>query len=171
MPRRIVSIRRRAEVRGLRSEWVEYLFRGHLLVPQSAFPEPLEAEARAMWATHGGQLLRWWLAGIPADAFRRLHFGFGGCERQHPAGTRPWAWWRFDTPERRRLLAVQELIGQSLQTRIVERAPTAEDEAEAWRDGVGGFGLPRYGGPYHFEAEADFLKRHGLLMPGEEVAP
>mgnify|MGYP001193248409 FL=1 len=163
MPRRIVSIRRRAEVRGLRSEWVEFLFRGHLIVPQSAFLEPVEADARAMWATHRGQLLRWWLDGIPADAFRRLHFGFHGCDRPHPAGTRPWAWWRFDAPERRRLLAVQ--------SRTVERAPTAEDDVEAWRDGVGGFGLPRYGGPYRFETEADFLNRHGLLMPGEEVAP
>lgn len=172
MPRRIVSIRRRAEVRGLRSEWVEFLFRGHLIAEQLAFLEPSEAEARAMWAAHGGQLLRWWLDGIPADAFRSVHFGFVGCEKANPAGTRPWAWWRFDAPERRRLIAVGELIGPSLQTRIVERAPIAEDEVQAWSVGKNWFGepSPTCGGIFRFETEAAFLMRHGLLTKAEQEA-
>lgn len=176
MPRRIVSIRRRAEVSGLRSEWVEFLFSGSLFVQTSAFPEPSLSDAKTMWARHRGQLLRWWLGGIPADAFRRVHFGLEAYNKPHPAGTRPWAWWKFYAPDdKRRLLAVVDMVpreGTPFHD-FIERAPTAEDCANAWRHGEGDFRLPEGESgvsPYRFETEAEYLERHGLLTKVERKA-
>lgn len=172
MPRRIVSIRRRAEVGGLLSEWVEFLFLGYRIAPQPAFPEPSEADAKKMWARHRGQLLRWWLHGIPADAFRRVHLGLDACNKPHEPGTRPWAWWKFDALGHRQLLAVEEMTGPVGKARIVERAPTAEDEAQAWSVGHDWFGTPSgtCGGLYQFEEEVEYLERHGLLTAAEKKA-
>jgi hypothetical protein len=68
-------------------------------------------------------------------------------------GTRPPAWWRFSAPEPR-----AQVAGAALE-----------------RGGqVDAYGLPvelEYGahGPLAFEAEGAFLRRLGLLLPGERV--
>jgi hypothetical protein len=166
MPRRIVSIRRRAEKSGLRSEHVEYLFNGcNVSAMIGGFAEPTTDELRSLWKRHRARLLRWWFDGVPADAFQKVHISFQ-LLKPAPAGTRPWAWWKFEAPaDPRRLRFVFD---------PVRRAATAEDLKRAWRDGEGEFGLPAGAGdglwPYQFELEAEYLARHGLLPKAERKA-
>jgi hypothetical protein len=78
-----------------------------------------EARRRAAWERHGEALTAWWVAGLPDDE------GPSRFHRVTPGGpgTRPWAWWRYSAPERRR----------------------------------------------RGESEAAYLRRRGLLLPGEDA--
>lgn len=91
-------------------------------------------------------------------------------------GTRPWAWWELDAPRPT--------------TRPVREPEWVFARRVDGRRQIGGSGqpmhekyrayLPRYtfgiptmaecdpGDPPQFEAEASYLKRHDLLLPGEE---
>jgi hypothetical protein len=93
----------------------------------------------------------------PAGALERLWRAHGSVLlAEHVAvrpGTRPWAWWTFDAPPdaRKRLGGTGTPLG-----------------TERW------FGAPRYYGEDYdtrdrprYEPERDYLRRHGLLTPGE----
>jgi hypothetical protein len=100
--------------------------------------------ARATWAEHRDELLEDWIA-------------------EHP-GRRPAAWWRWEATESRRVLGgTADHI-----------APDVPDVWEwVWRQD---FGVPAFW-PQRarviVEAEATYLKRLGLLVPGEasELGP
>lgn len=75
---------------------------------------------------------------------------------RHSPGCRPSLWWRFDSP------------GLRLRT-----GGTGQSAAEKYRNWAANFafGLPYSwcDGTPTFETQAQFLARHGLLLPGEGV--
>lgn len=71
--------------------------------------------------------------------------------RKNP-GRRPWAWWKFDSPEPRRAIGAD---GQPIRI-------------EWQRGSIYFFGMHRSSRYSQFESEATYLKRHGLLSEAEE---
>ena len=69
---------------------------------------------------------------------------------QHRPGTRPWAWWKYEAKEPRRLVEGED------------RSPSC---SEQW------FGVPDPRGGELYESEGAYLDRHGLLLPGEPSGP
>ena len=72
----------------------------------------------------------------------------------HSPGSRPWAWWKYTAPEPRRRLGGTGMA-------VSEKYPGV---APLWA-----YGLPigwECGAPI-FETQAAYLKRLGLLLPGE----
>lgn len=134
-----------------------------------------EAERRGRWQRHREDLLRWWTRGPdapdpPADRFWARTPG--------EPGTRPWAWWEYDAPERRRLTDPDRL-----REHVAARRNTPEDTpdravetARNWT-GESRFGIPRRdedGNVYRwgyvgFESEREYLERLDLLMPWEAM--
>ena len=88
-----------------------------------------------------------------------------GLVKREP-GTRPAAWWSYDAPEPRRII------------KNAEYWQLPQGEEEGWRryggmhpimhpvDGWSAAGYPLQ----EYESEADYLRRLGLLLPGEEEA-
>jgi hypothetical protein len=139
-------------------------------------------DMRAAWEDHRDDLLRYWVFGDPSgcsalddmarrsDASRRwLEFFTDVREGGHP-GTRPWMWWCLDAP-------TAGVSGIDDDGKLI---------APPWPDAPPGpdrntrCGFPhlaydnqisdalRYSDPLPlFESEAAYLKRHGLLLPGE----
>ena len=96
-----------------------------------------EEDERDLWVLHRDTILRRWI-------------------RSHP-GTRPRAWWLYDSPEPRRLLS-----GSGQPAHLVSAY------AEQYVLGIvtvwAGFSSAD---PPVFETQSDFLKRHRLLFTGE----
>lgn len=97
----------------------------------------------------------------------------------HP-GQRPWAWWQFDAPERRRCLNQSHPFDDLRRQERVERIAAESGTAANYRDDAYklSFGLPvsliyfdRDGGPddttARYEGEAEFLERLDLLADTE----
>lgn len=88
--------------------------------------------------------------------------------------TRPWAWWVLDAPEKRqplngRLHPFDDPEQQAKDAEYVAQYPKSE-WILACRKLY--YGLPqvhRHG--YEWETEGQYLKRLGLLLPGEEEMP
>lgn len=93
----------------------------------------------------------------------------------HP-GTRPWAWWEYDRPDdlRRRIHLPDELLTQFQDTQGVrlERDEAANPGKWYWTKDPPHWGIPQpFGnGSDLFEAESDYLERHGLLTRAERRA-
>jgi len=89
-------------------------------------------------------------------------FGPGIMEqwaRENP-GTRPWAWWEFDAPDRRRCIEGRDVLadpGRPAHLRKTSFGVPVCWTPEEMRD------------PSTYESETDFLERHGLLTPEEKA--
>lgn len=111
---------------------------GHWFFPDDELED--EHKVRGLWEANRMQLLADWILEKP--------------------GTRPWGWWRFDSPaELRRRIGG---IGTALTERLGGGSPHF-------------FGMPScYAGDYEdknppkFESERDYLARHGLLTRVEK---
>ena len=136
---------------------LNYLFTGDSAGDTDVFLD-LECNGgdRDLWAAEGGELLKEWIADAP--------------------GSRPWAWWRFDSPKR-------TIPGVTL-------TAFQADHLREMRLHVGGSGKLQHGpsstvllvsrfgvpplvdvdpdDPPLIESEASFLRRFGLFLPGEE---
>jgi hypothetical protein len=108
-----------------------------------------EDEQRAFWNANRDAVVAWYIKRRP--------------------GFRPLLWWRFDAPEPRRQLGG---IGTPLHecsavARHLEYGVPAEWRTER-DDGYLREGVPiSDDDPPLFESEANYLRRHGLLLPGE----
>jgi len=136
-----------------RGEDREYL-RQTLLTGRDFFDHYTDAELREAWRSWRGDLLADWIAERP--------------------GTRPWAWWRYDAPERR-----QRIDGKPHPFDSIEREETlAEHHADApqhVRDlhyalswGTPRMLITRDCFEAQYETEVDYLSRLELLEPGEQ---
>jgi hypothetical protein len=91
----------------------------------------------ALWCEHRDRLLAAWV--------------------RERSGSRPWAWWRFNAPEPRRLLSGRGVLleqrWRGLRVPLHRGLPTFDsiDETD----------------PPKFESEAAYLERLGLLEPDE----
>ena len=90
-------------------------------------------------------------------------------------GLRPWAWWKFDAPEPRRVVGDDctnpehddDCDGNHPGD---DRLPAAEDpNLPAWAKGKLYFGTPSVYDGYLYESEYDYLAERSLLFP-EEIA-
>lgn len=134
MPR----VRRRPKSRreGIEDKHVQYLLTGFWYVRPFPFADD-EAEQREVWNELRDELLPDWIAESP--------------------GTRPWAWWQFDAPERRR--------------RINGAHPFDNPERSASQNRLW-FGRPavyvcRDDSEARYETEREYLTRLNLLLPEE----
>ena len=89
-------------------------------------------------------------------------------------GTRPWAWWRWEAPERRRRID-GGMHQFDVPSYIAEAKRIKRDHPEGVDLMATTFGLPRYSGKNtdwtaEYETEFDYLQRLNLLAPGEREA-
>ena len=123
-----------------------------------------EAQARADWLEWRDELVQFWTQPPPAHEARDAPHGFYNPTPGGP-GTRPWAWWYFDAPEPRRVTG----------WRRWERAANGWMPQPAgqllgnWRTFWGMFPTATPGYP-DFETEDVYLRRLGLLLPGESLS-
>jgi hypothetical protein len=126
---------------------IEKLITGHTFF----YDEPSDGELEAVYHKHRDFILGF--IGQPARDIEPDFFPVGATGVPVPWGCRPWAWWKYEAPEPRRLLS--------------------GDPAHATMDGERWFGVPML---YHsaeahtsmiFETQAAYLRRLGLLLPGE----
>lgn len=110
-----------------------------------------EPAARAAWEILREQIMADWIA-------------------QHP-GQRPWAWWRFDAPERRRRIdGIQHPFDDRIRKKKFD-----EMEPHFWARRHANdlcFGVPRLTSTRDeatakYESEAEYLRRLNLLTPAE----
>jgi len=106
----------------------------------------LGEEARRDWEANKAELLAYWLQD-PIE-WARTNVSQFGYPRPGAPGTRPWAWWWFDAPEPRPIIAID-----------------ADPDSFKSVPGV----LVRQCGAV-FEPEAEYLARHGLLSDAEFAA-
>jgi hypothetical protein len=76
--------------------------------------------------------------------------------------TRPWAWWRFDSTEPRRVLGLDHDPDESNGHDSDDLPAVVEDPKELY------FGLPSHYDGYVYETERDYLKRLDLLTDSEK---
>lgn len=107
------------------------------------------AELAPLWKRHKKFLMN--LVGVAVRDVMPDFFPVGWSGIPFPWGTRPWAWWEFDAPEPRRLLAGD---------------PALALQGELW------FGIPNHytsvqaHASLTFESQPDYLTRLNLLVPG-----
>ena len=155
MPRRRSGVRRRrARADDLSAIQREELLTGLdfsvLAHPHhgNGFDDDDEARRRA-WFAHREELLQAWTADPPDQD----HRGDLGQPLLGGAGSRPWAWWRYEAPESRRQVG---------------------GEGTPLDDTLFDFGIPRQwqaldgDDPPRFEDEAAYLERNGLLTDDEQ---
>lgn len=142
-----------------------------------------EESRRAAWEGHGDDLLRYWVFGDATACLTRAgargnptgldwHAYLVGVQDGGP-GTRPWAWWRYSAPTHG--VSGVDDDGNLIPAPWRDKPPGPERgnirrgfphvpdvEGSALSDAL------RYTDPLPlFESEAAYLKRHGLLLPGE----
>jgi hypothetical protein len=115
------------------------------------YDEPTETELEATYHKHRDFVLSF--IGQRARDIEPDFFPAGATGIPVPYGCRPWAWWEFDAPEPRRLLSGDPA--------------GAMPERGLW------FGVPGFYRSIEahntlvYENQADYLRRLGLLLPGE----
>jgi hypothetical protein len=109
-------------------------------------------ELRQLWVQHGAAVLAEWV-------------------RRYP-GTRPVCWWRWDAPR----WAGKEACGRDLPEPRQRLGGTGDPCSDDWEEGIPRFWVSWPGrkerpvnpaDPPLYEAEATYLRRHGLLLRGE----
>lgn len=105
----------------------------------------LPAKLITMWRAYGAEIVADWIL-------------------EHP-GSRPWAWWRWDATEPRRVVRGAELL--------LKTEPPCEWH---WRENFGALKFvesrpPGFLGLPELEGEGAYLRRLGLLRAGERPAP
>jgi len=116
-------------------------------------PPPTGKSTSELWAEFREQVLEWWLKERP--------------------GTRPWCWWQFDAPERRRRVGGTGTTFSEFGRDRDEYTPDfGLPTPRAWLTGyeASSRGVQSLdpADPPLFEAQATYLKRLGLFLPGEE---
>jgi len=103
----------------------------------------LEDEAKVDWQANKQELMAYW-AQDPIE-WAKTNVSQFGYPRPGGPGTRPWAWWWFDSPAPRPIIAVDgpALSFMSLPGVLVRQCGAV------------------------FEPEAEYLARHGLLLEAE----
>lgn len=152
MPR--VSRRPHRRRSGYRVEHLQVLRHGHNY-RYWGLPEFDDlGERRKAWKTFGEEILHDWIRRDPPD---------GG-----PL-TRPWAWWAFDAPERRRRIDGVHPFDNPERDALIERYYAEHQREPLFRLW---YGCPAslviaddFGARY--ESQCDYLARLGLLLPGE----
>lgn len=144
-PRR--PLERRGE-RGLTGPELENLLTGDNLLDHEREPFRSEAARRKAWKKHGAFVMS--LQGQPAQGetfglSRGVYFEIG---------TRPYAWWRYESPEPRRLLS-GDPAGALPERGFSKGAPTFLVSCEAARN-------------IRYESEEEYLRRLDLLTKGEK---
>jgi hypothetical protein len=118
----------------------------------AVFPPPTGKSTSQLWAEFREQVLEWWLKERP--------------------GTRPWCWWRFDAPERRRRVGGTGTTYSEFGNRDEYTPDFGLPTPRAWLTGFEASSRDVEpfdpANPPIFEAEAVYLKRLGLFLPGEE---
>lgn len=116
-----------------------------------------EAGARDCWHAIGGMILTDWIVAYP--------------------GTRPWAWWRYDAPERRHCTnGVHPFDDPDRQAKVDEVAaqpgthPRYAQDAVALDCGTPNMVIVLADWHAEFESQEDYLRRLGLLSEAEESA-
>jgi hypothetical protein len=162
MPRRHHAVRRRHK-RGDSSalSWaqIEVLFTGGTFEDE-AF-ESTEHRAKA-WSFNRAQILRLWFDGVPASepATMGLH-----AYTTPQTLCRPWGWWHYDSPERRRLGVPARKTASIWKSAEEIALKTGRDAAF--------FGAPSATcGTGYFKAEEEdvYLRRLDLLTDAERNA-
>lgn len=161
---------------------VELLFTGIVYFPGDAPTFDSAEHARKVWTHHRAQLLQWWFNGVPAfEPITPGLYRFTGS-RSH---CRPCAWWKFDAPERRRILTVEEIHEADGRFTFTHRGATVADVARIWKnaeecarqvgertpDDFGAPGILSGVGAFTVESESDYLARLDLLTDSERTAP
>ena len=161
---------------GLTPEQLEFLFLGE--TEDGVYNYLWSSEAQEeLWETHRDEVLREWL-------------------KEYEAGTRPFAWWKWDAPEPRRRVGgtgdtaqdarlnikpefsfgipdrwVHPCEVETYNLRAVDIHGNPRQYSprcrEAYKDGFP-YLTPDPNDPPTFESEANFLRRHDLFMRGEE---
>jgi hypothetical protein len=119
---------------------------------------PTGKSTEQLWADYGRDIVKWWINDQP--------------------GTRPRCWWRFSAPEPRRRLGGTGVTREEVWGRPDYMPDFQLPASDSW--------LTREGKRWHpfaddplavpvdpkdpptFESQAAYLKRLGLLLPGEE---
>lgn len=146
----------------------QYFETGHIFCLYGKEHADFQADAKRLWAKFRDEFLQTWIA-------------------EHP-GTRPWAWWQWDAPERRHRIgswnngrfvpdkkphpfenpAREKIIAQDLADGDCH--PDYLEDAYRLTFGVPAifFGEIMDDWVAAYEDEADYLARLGLLLPGEQ---
>jgi hypothetical protein len=149
-------------------DWFKRSFRSrreHSEKERQGFAAAYEERMRETWFLHRNELLAYWLQ--DPEAWKKKHEG-----RREPLGepepggigTRPWGWWRFESPEEPR----RRVGGGGIAVRDLPNCPD-------WAKGLT-FGKPHvfegydFNDPPTFESEAEYLRRWNLLSHEEEMA-
>jgi hypothetical protein len=106
-----------------------------------------EEARRKFWREYSDMVVRW--------------------HARHWPGTRPRLWWRYDSPQPRRRVGG---IGTPLHECTAYALLLHDGIPADWRRPGDGFsrGVPiDRRDPPRFESQASYLRRHGLLLPGE----
>jgi len=100
--------------------------------------QSVEQRLRKAIADVGDELLAEWIASRP--------------------GTRPWFWWRYSSPERRRCISGEHYYDRLGASHVYPRG---------YSFGIPAFIFSRADADCTYESERDYLDRHGLLTPAE----
>lgn len=160
MPRKRRLIRHRRESQEVLSSGMKYfLATGHdfrLALETGTSntpPELLERAAAEAWRRHRRDIMDEWIS-------------------EHPL-TRPWAWWAYDAPERRRCLSGTHPHDNPERERIIREC---EREHPGYREQVSrlSYGMPnalmlRSDFDAIYETTADYLERLNLMDPSERI--
>jgi hypothetical protein len=87
---------------------------------------------------------------------------------KYSPGTRPWAWWKWEAPEMRRVVGVDRDPDDDDGTECPLPAFEDLNLPERFKDNY--FGCPNVYDGHIYESELDYLKRHKLLLPEERNA-
>jgi hypothetical protein len=81
---------------------------------------------------------------------------------KHEPHTRPWAWWKWEAQEMRRVVGRDKSVGNG-------RLPAFEDPHLPEWCKQNYFGTPNVYDGYVYESEETYLRRLRLFMPGENA--
>jgi hypothetical protein len=87
--------------------------------------------------------------------------------RHHP-GSRPWGWWHFDAPERRRCTSGQHKFDDPARQAFIAKHGIIDDIYNL-RFGVPACSLPQDDWHATYDTESEYLDRLDLLTPTERT--
>ena len=151
MPSNRTKTKRTAALQGdLKPDQLEHLLKGYVLLDPRRPVFKSESERRRAWVKN-----RDFIFSLQGKKCQDETFGLNSSiDFYFLPFTRPEAWWRYDSPEPRRMLA-GDPAGIIPEDGLIKGVPRSYRSREAWE------GMT-------FESERDFLTRHNLLTPLEQ---
>jgi len=151
MPSTRTKSKRTAAIKGeLKAEELEDLLRGYTLISPRRPVFKSEDERRKVWMKN-----REYIMSLQNQKCRDESFGLNSSiDFYFLPFTRPEAWWRYESPEPRRMLA-GDPAGIIPEDGLIKGVPRSYRSREAWE-------------AMTFESERDYLTRHNLLTPLEQ---